>query len=456
MRAGLTQVCRVVLVAPSGPVDMALPAGVALCDLLPTLVHHARGGRPNAGDEWVLQRLGESPLDEAGTLAELGVRDGEMLHLRPRDDALPAVHFDDLVDGVAAGMRRRRDRWRDWMTRRALLAASGLALLVGLAVLALDGPPAARAGAAGGVAVALVAGGAVASRAFGDHAAAALLGAGAVPYAGLAGLLAVTAPAPPALAAANALGAGAVAGLAALAAAAAGGVARPGLGAVAVAAWALAGGGLLAAAGMTAWQAGAVLAAAAVTTGTLIPNLAFWLAKLRLPALPTGPEDLAADVEPYAVGQLLDRAAAADRYMTAMFAAAGAVTTAGLSLLAPAVGHTQTTLTLAICGVLALRARSMTSAWQRLSALVPAAAGLGLLVVAHASGPAWLARLCWLVIVLAAAGTAAAFARVLPGRRLLPYWGRAGDIAEYVVAIAIVPLALAALGVLGWARALAG
>jgi type VII secretion integral membrane protein EccD len=456
MRAGLTQVCRVVLVTPSGPVDMALPTGVAICDLLPTLVHHVKGGRPNAGDDWVLQRLGEPPLEEASTPAELGVRDGELLHLRPRDDALPVVHFDDLVDGVAAGMRRRRDRWRDWMTRRALLAASGLALLVGLAVLALDGPAGARAAAAGGVAVALVVGGAIAARAFGDHAAAALLGAGAVPYAGLAGALAVTAPLPPSLAAANVVGAGAAAGLAAVAAAAVGGVARPGLGAVTAATAALACGGLLAATGLTAWQAGAVMAASAVTAGTVIPTVAFWLAKLRLPALPTGPDDLAADVEPYAVGQLLDRAAAADRYMTAMFATAGTVTAAGLALLAPAGGATQTVLTLAVCGVLLLRARSMAGAWQRLSALVPALAGLGLLVVHYASGPAWLVRLYWLVVVLGAAGVAMALARVLPGRRLLPYWGRAGDIAEYIVAIAIVPLTLAALGVLGWARSLAG
>jgi WD domain, G-beta repeat len=242
-------------------------------------------------------------------------------------------------------------------------------------------------------------------------------------------------------------GAGAAAGLAAVAAAAAGGVARPAFGATAVAAAAAAAGGLLATAGgMRPWQAGAVMAAAAVTTGTLIPTLSFWLAKLRLPALPTGPEDLAADVEPYAVGQLLDRAAAADRYMTAMFAAASAVTTAGLSLLAPAGGHTQTTLTLAICGVLALRARSMTSAWQRLSALAPAAAGLGLLVVAHASGPAWLARLCWLVAVLAAAGTAAAFARVLPGRPAAREQQRADRVQRTLTAQNLITRADAARG----------
>jgi hypothetical protein len=60
------------------------------------------------------------------------------------------------------------------------------------------------------------------------------------------------------------------------------------------------------------------------------------------------------------------------------------------------------------------------------------------------------------VIALGAAGVAVAFARLLPGRRLLPYWGRAGDIFEWVVAISILPLTLGLLGVFGWARSLAG
>jgi len=457
MKTYATDLCRVVLVTPNGPVEMALPAGVPIADLLPTVVHHANGGRPNAGDDWVLQRFGEVPLDEVRTPAQLKIRDGETLHLRPRVNTLPAVHFDDLIDGVATGMRHRKDRWRDWMTRRALLAVAGLALLIGMAVLMLAGPVAARAAAAGGTALALVIGGTVASRAFGEPSAGVLLGAAAVPYAGLAGLLGVTAPLPPPLAAANMFAAAAGAGLAALLAGAAVGAARPAFGAVVLTGAAASAGGLLATTGgLASWQAGAVVAAATITASTLIPTVSFWLAKLRLPALPTGPEDLSADVEPYAVGQLLDRAAAADRYMTAMFAAAGAVVAAGLALLAPAGGPVEVALTLAICGVLLLRTRAMTSAYQRLATLGPALLGLGLLVLHFAASPALLVRMYWLVITLGAAGVAAAFAGVLPGRRLLPYWGRIGDITEYVVAIAILPLTLGLLGVFGWARALAG
>ncbi|HEV8557093.1 MAG TPA: type VII secretion integral membrane protein EccD [Actinophytocola sp.] len=461
MRTYASDLCRVVLVTPNGPVEMALPAGVPICDLLPTLVHHSNSangaGRRQYGDDWVVQRFGEAPFDEERSPAELKVRDGETLHLRTRDDTLPAVHFDDLIDGVAAGMRHRRDRWRDWMTRRALLAVSGLALLVGLVVLLLDGPVAPRAAAAGGVALALVTGGMVASRAFGEAPAGVLLGGAAVPFAALAGLLGVTAPLPPSLAAANVFAAAAGAGLAALLAAVAVGAARSAFGAVVLTGAAAVVGGLLATVGgMTAWQAGAVVGAAAVTVSTTIPTSAFWLAKLRLPALPTGPEDLSADVEPYAVGQLLDRTAAADRYMTAMFTATGVIAAASLALLAPVGGTTAVALTLAISGVLLLRARAMTSAWQRLATLGPAVLGLALLVLHFAAGPALPVRMYWLVIALGAAGVAVAFAQLLPGRRLLPYWGRAGDIFEWVVAISILPLTLGLLGVFGWARSLAG
>jgi len=452
-----TDLCRVVVVTPRGPVEMALPVGVAVCDLLPTLVHHANGGRPNAGDDWVLQRFGDTPLDEERTPAELKIRDGETLHLRVRDDTLPAVHFDDLIDGVAAGMRRRRDHWLDWMTRRSLFAVAGLALLAGLAMLTLDGPAYARGGTAAAMAVLLLAGAVAGSRAFDEASAGVLFGAAAIPYAALAGALLVTAPLPPAVATPNTFAAASAGGLAALLAAGAVGVARPAFLSVVLACASLVAGGLLATVfGLAAWQAAAVIGAAAITASTMIPTAAFWLARLRLPALPTGPDDLAADVEPYPVARLLDRTAAADRYMTAMFTATGAVLAAALVLLARAGGATTVALTLAICGVLLLRARAMTSAWQRLSTLVPALLGIGMLVMHLAASPVWAVRLYWLAITLAGAGAAVAAARLLPGRRLVPHWGRIGDLLEYVVAIAVLPLTLALLGVFGWAKSLGG
>jgi type VII secretion integral membrane protein EccD len=454
--------CRVVVVTPNGPVEMALPAEVPVCDLLPTLVHQATtaAGGPGAHDDWVLQRFGEAPLDEEQTPAALKIRHGETLHLRPRDDQLPVVHFDDLIDGVATGIRNRRDRWRDWMTRRTLLIIAGLTLTLGLALLvggSLNNPPLAAAGVAGGIALLLAGAAAVSSRAFGESAAGILLAAAAVPYAGLAGLSLPAVPGASLLAAPNLLAGAVAAALAATIAAVAVGEAGPAFLALALASLAAAAGGSLGTvAGLPATGAAALVVVIALTLATCIPSLSFWLAKLRLPALPTGAEDLAADVEPHAVTLLLDRAAVADRYMTALFAAVGAITAGCLIFLAPAGGWPALSLSVAICGVLALRARSMDSAWQRTSALGPALLGAALVVEHLGDSPVFAVRAGWVAVVLTTALVTVSLARVVPGRTLVPYWGRAGDILEWVVAIALIPLSLAVLDVYGFVRALAG
>lgn len=42
----------------------------------------------------------------------------------------------------------------------------------------------------------------------------------------------------------------------------------------------------------------------------------------------------------------------------------------------------------------------------------------------------------------------------LPGRRLVPYWGRAVDLLHLLFAIALVPLALLVTGLYGYLRGL--
>ena len=44
----------------------------------------------------------------------------------------------------------------------------------------------------------------------------------------------------------------------------------------------------------------------------------------------------------------------------------------------------------------------------------------------------------------------------LPGRRVLPYWGRAGEIAHTLFAVALLPLSLWVAGLFGWLRGLFG
>jgi hypothetical protein len=57
-------------------------------------------------------------------------------------------------------------------------------------------------------------------------------------------------------------------------------------------------------------------------------------------------------------------------------------------------------------------------------------------------------------LVLAGGLTAAAL--TVPGRRLLPYWGRAADILHSVLAAALIPVLLLDLGVYHALRGLVG
>ena len=44
----------------------------------------------------------------------------------------------------------------------------------------------------------------------------------------------------------------------------------------------------------------------------------------------------------------------------------------------------------------------------------------------------------------------------VPGRRMLPYWGRAAELAHTVFAVALLPLSLWVAGLFGWLRGLFG
>ena len=57
------------------------------------------------------------------------------------------------------------------------------------------------------------------------------------------------------------------------------------------------------------------------------------------------------------------------------------------------------------------------------------------------------------LVVLIVAGLLLSVAHVLPGRRMLPHWGRIADLAHTGTAIAVIPLVLSAVGVYARARA---
>ncbi len=463
----VADVCRVVLVAPHRTVELALPQTVPLADLIPVLVQRVtvpsrpgRGRRKNAGltgyGDWVLQRLGGPPLDEDLTAKALRVHDGETLYLRPRNAQLPPVHFDDLIDGLATGLRHRPDRWRDSMTRAMFLVLCAL-MLLGCLVLLLASQFPGRDRMALATSVILLVGAAMCSRGLGDGWAGLTLSVAAAPFAALGGFLVPSEVGGAPWLPANLLCATVAASLVGTLAVAIVGEHRAVFLGVTLVGVAGTLGSLLALVGVSAAQAAGTVATLALIASTFAPGVAFRLARMRLPQLPTKSTDLADDIEPFPADEIMAGALAADRYLTWMSLAVGVICATCIAVIAPTGRTPEFGLVFAMSLVLMTRARGLTSGWQRSSALLPAVLGPLLLAVGvgtHAPVPE--TRMLVLVGLLSAGAVALLLSRSMPGRRLTPYWGRLVDFFEYVFAIAMVLLLLASFGAYGWARAMAG
>jgi type VII secretion integral membrane protein EccD len=465
---GMTaDVCRVVLVAPHRTVELALPQTVPLADLIPVLVQRVtvssrpgRSRRKNTGltghGDWVLQRLGGPPLDEDLTAKALRVHDGETLYLRPRDAQLPPVHFDDLIDGLATGLRHRPDRWRDSMTRAMFLVLCAL-LLAGCFVMLLAAQFPGRDRMALAISVILLVGAALCSRGLGDGWAGLTLSVAAAPFAALGGFLVPAQMGASPYLPADLLCTTVAASLVGSMAVAIVGEHRAVFLAVTIVGVAGTLGSLLALVGVTAAQAAATVATLTLITSSFAPGMAFRLARMRLPQLPTKSADLADDIEPYRADEIMAGAVAADTYLTWMSLAVGMICAVSTAVIALTGQTAEFGLIVAMSLVLMTRARGLTSGWQRSSALLPAVLGPLLLAVGIGThAPDSLVRMAVLVVLLAAAAVALMLSRSMPGRRLTPYWGRLVDFFEYVFAIAMVLLLLESFGAYGWARAMAG
>ncbi|MFD8756954.1 type VII secretion integral membrane protein EccD [Kitasatospora sp. NPDC059577] len=450
--------CRLRFHAPDAVFDLAVPADVPLADLLPAVLAHAGDDLDEQGaehDGWILQRLGEPPLDEELGADALGLHDGEDLHLRPRRDPLPEVHYDDLADGVATGMRERPDTWRPALTHHVALALAVTALAGGLALLLLPGPPHLRAGAAAITGLFLLLGALSASRAVGDAGAGTALGTTAVPYLALAGALLTTGTGPSATGARLLAGGCAGAGAAVLAMAAVGCSAPLFLGLVLLALQVTTAGALLLA-GLTAPATAAVLAVLPVAAASFLPGLSFRLSGMRLPALPRNAEELQEGIEAVPAASVRSRSAVADDFLTAFHLTLAPVLALALVTLTGQDGWAPTALTCALALLLLLHSRGIGSIPQRLAVLVPGALGPALLTAHLAAGQSTAARLGLLAALLATAAVLAAVSWTVPGRRLLPYWGRAADLLHTLAAVTVLPLALAAAGTYHGLRAIAG
>lgn len=457
--------CHLTVRAPTKTIDLAVPADVPVADLLPAVLRYsgeelAEGGLDHGG--WVLQRLGDRPLDEESSLSAADLKDGEVLYLRPQTDALPEVRLDDLVDGIAQVTRERLHGWTPDAGRRLLRGTVVAAVLTALAVLAWPGGPVGvRAALAGVTGLLLLAGAASAARAVGDGAAGATLGVLAAPALALAGWLLpggdLTGPHGHHVLGARLLAAGAAGAGAAVLALAAAAVYTPLFVAVATVAMAsAAAGALMAVAGLPPESAAAAVATAVVLLGGFVPVLAFRLAGMRMPALPTNPQQLQEGIDPYNGRDVATRTELAGGWMTALYAATGVICLGALTalVLRPGLPGTLTAGTLSL--LLLVHGRGMVNVWQRLVLVVPGVCGAVLLLLGAAAGLPPADRPALVAGVLALAAALAVASWTVPGRRMLPHWGRAAELLHSLLAIALLPLALWVSGAFAALRAFNG
>ncbi|MFE0359294.1 type VII secretion integral membrane protein EccD [Streptomyces nigra] len=465
--SAIAELCRLTVRAPNVSVDLAVPSDVPVADLLPTLLRYVGEETEEAGLDhagWVLQRLGDAPLDEETTLGQAGLSDGAVLHLRPHTEALPEARLDDLVDGMADTVRRSLHTWHAESARGVLIGAVVATVLAALLLALWPGvtdSASARVACVSVTGLLLLAGAGSASRAVGDRASAIALGMLVAPCLALAGWLLpggdLTGPDAAKVAGARLLAAGAAGAGGAVLALAVTAVGAPALLATAVVAVIGALGGAMIGYSDLSLPASAAVVATAVTlaAGAVAP-FAFKLAGMRMPALPTTAAQLQEGIEPHAGNEVAERTQLAGHWVTTLFAVVGLVNAGALVVLAEHPNLPEVLTALALCLLLFLHARGLMHLGQRLTLTVPGLWGLLLLARAWAVGGDGDERVVVFAVMLAAAAALVIAAWTVPGRRVLPYWGRAAEIAHTGLAVALLPLCLWVVGLFGWLRGLFG
>ncbi|MEV4069329.1 type VII secretion integral membrane protein EccD [Nonomuraea fuscirosea] len=450
--------CHVTVVGPRRKADLALPADIPLPNVLPSLLRALGevGGDAASAPGWTLQRLGGAPMDLGQSLSTLGVLDGEILYLRPREAVLPPALYDDVADVVATGVRGGRGVWSPKHTR--IVGASGAMglLMLGSIGLAVSGMPGLTVTiVAGLLALLLIVTGTLLSRAVGDSMAGALIGHAALPYGFVAGLFAPGAAA----------GFGAPHLLAALActalvAAVSGALISDGVpGFLGTAGVATVGG--ICAAVVMIWAVppagvAALAMALLLAFSPLVPTLSFKLAKVPLPAMPTTAEELRGDNQRLDAPVIQERTRVAQGYATGMIATLALSALATQALLVLDDDWVSDVMTVSLSLTLIMRARVFRGLGQRLWLLGTGLAGFAMLALslggdggivgslAVAIGVLWLSLMTVGVGVWLATGKPS------------PFWGRAGDILDVALIVQLFPLALGVLELYTWVRGLSG
>lgn len=479
MTAARTNLCRITVFGPAGKADLAVPVGSTVACLLPILVHHTAMSAPHEQvvpgmDEqepeavsehgsWVLQRLGEAPLDPDGTPETLDWLEGERLYLRPAENPLPELDFDDIADGMATAVDRQANRWQPEHAKPLFLSLGAVVVATVFVVLSRGSSGVAATIMAAVLALLF----AIAATALGrwttDRALAALPGIAACGFAAVAGLIGVVGPEHVLDPSAASLVIGALCSTGASAALLGAKYSvAPGLPIVPFGVTALTGTTVMIGVwshvhgGFTLSETAAVLCAAYFVAMIYAPKIVIRLARLRGPQLPRNAEELQTDLEPESASVVLARTGLADRYLVVVTVSGALVYVVSFPLLLGLSGWLRLVLPAVFTVALLLRARHFAGVAQRLAVVVAGASGVVCLVLDQVDGAGIAFQCGTVVLLLIALVPLTLAAKRAPTRRLLPIWAHVGNIVETGTALALIPLMLQVLGVYAWARGLAG
>ncbi|WP_239476806.1 type VII secretion integral membrane protein EccD [Nocardia arizonensis] len=177
------ELCRVSVIGGDTQLDIGLPATVPIASFIGDLVTLIRSRDPRVPDgeeesapvraqHWTLARLGQDPLAPNRTLTEAEVYDGELLLLSPVSRKESPALFDDVIDAVS---RLTAGEFRSWTGSAARWTGLVTALVAVLATLGLlaasraDGDPLAPAFALLGVGVLALTAAGIAARKYADE-----------------------------------------------------------------------------------------------------------------------------------------------------------------------------------------------------------------------------------------------------------------------------------------------
>jgi type VII secretion integral membrane protein EccD len=449
---GTTVFSRVTVVAPRTRIDVALPADVAVADLLPMLLDMAREASPDGGARhggWCLAKLGDSPLEPSRTLASLGVVDGEMLQLRKRNENPPPPLYDDVVDAIAESTPDSYRPWTKATANRIGHIAGALALILAAFAALMSGPMGggdnvAPSIAAGAIAIIAVIVGAVIARGYQAVTTGVLVAAaGGLPMAFVSGLYIV----PEGPGAANFLLACSLTLIVA-----AGSITLIGAGVTTFVA-----AGTAALFGVIAFAVGTLIdhpphgiaagaAAVALAGLSTLPRFTIWLAKLPLPNVPGSAEDLKEDTGFPDYQSIERKAGLAHEYMTGMIIGAGVVSAVGAVLSAGSGDLWGVLMAISVTLVLLLRARTYANGSQAIALLATgmlSATGVAVGWLTVSTPTDRIVLVFGSMIIIGAA--ALVLGVIFPEQRFSPPLRRTVEIIEAILIASVLPLALAVM-----------